>query len=445
MAALAPITTPARQPFGIVNESKLRSLQSLKNRQNAITPNSAPTSLKRRAVSPDFEGGSDGENVDPNILDSLHKRKRSTFDRDVSLAKTQRYSLNVTALPSSKSRSSATVASTPRLDTFVKPSTTPASAPPAGRSPTRERSGLLRSRKRFNAPPFSSSTQSPSLSLSAALNGTKKSRLQSRKLKSATIETSKPKSWFFDIYEETEEIQDYRMNEWTMTQSTTGLDLSDDESKSLHKKSSSADRGKENIDPNEVTAPVTRSMTAAANATATAGKAKGKEVKMADNGEIRSPLADLNPVEFYAEGLDATSVVLVQDEDDEAETDVEGEETKQRHDFTFQPSTTSGSLSSTAKVIEDLCTPSFAQISSSATPSLLADALVVKAGTTGCLFTDAHSARADADGDVEIEIWESESAKDESEKADLQLENAVDVGSPCSSVGDQNVFALQEL
>ncbi|KAH0840542.1 hypothetical protein FOPE_05844 [Fonsecaea pedrosoi] len=441
MAAVAPMATPARQPFGILNESKLRSLQSVKNRQNALTPNSAPTSLKRRAISPDVDGGSDGENVDPSILDSLHKRKRSAFGDDVSLAKTHRYSLNVTALSSTQHRLSTALASTPRLDTFVKPSSTPVSAPAAGRSPTRKRSGLLQSRKRFNPPPFSSSTQSPTLSLSAALNGTKKSRVQSRKLQKATIESSKPKSWFFDIYEETEEVQDYRMNEWTMTQSATGLDISDDESKSLHKKSSSVDRGKENIDPNEVTVPVTRSMAAAA-ANAAAEKARGKEVKM--NDEPRSPLADLDPAEYYGEGLDATSVVLVHD-DEEAETDVEGEETKQPHDFTFQPSTASTSLTSTAKIIEDLNAPTLAEILSSATPNALDSTLVEKAEAPGYPLKRVHATHADADGDVEIEIWESESAKDENEKADLPLENVVDVGSPCSSVGDQNVFALQEL
>jgi hypothetical protein len=35
MAALAPLSaTPARQPFGILDGSKLRSLQSVKNCQN---------------------------------------------------------------------------------------------------------------------------------------------------------------------------------------------------------------------------------------------------------------------------------------------------------------------------------------------------------------------------------------------------------------------------
>ncbi|OAP54209.1 hypothetical protein AYL99_11744 [Fonsecaea erecta] len=299
---------------------------------------------------------------------------------------------------------------------------------------------LPRTRSRLSTTFVSTAAHSPSLSRSAALKGTKKSRVQARKLQKPTIETSKPKSWFFDIFEETAEVQDYRMNEWTMTQSATGLDISDDESKSLHKKSS-ADRGKENIHPNEVTAPMKRSLTAAANAGAVTEKTYERDVKM--DGAARSPLADLNPAKFYDENLDATSVVLVQYRDWEAETDVEGEETKQRHDFTFQPPTNSTSLSSTAKVIEELNTPSLAEIRSSATPNPLGDALLDKVEAAGYPFTDSHSAHADADGDIDIR--ESESAKDENEKADLQLENVVDVGSICPSVGDQSVFALQEL
>lgn len=34
MATIAPMATPTRQPFGILNDSKLRHLQSVKNRQN---------------------------------------------------------------------------------------------------------------------------------------------------------------------------------------------------------------------------------------------------------------------------------------------------------------------------------------------------------------------------------------------------------------------------
>lgn len=36
MATIAPLSTPMRQPFGILNDSKIRSMQSMKNRQNGM-------------------------------------------------------------------------------------------------------------------------------------------------------------------------------------------------------------------------------------------------------------------------------------------------------------------------------------------------------------------------------------------------------------------------
>ncbi|KAK5259311.1 hypothetical protein LTR20_006149 [Exophiala xenobiotica] len=432
MATLAPLTTPARQPFGVLSDTKVRSLQSLKNRQNAITPSSVP-SLKRRAPSPEM--GSDSENIDPNMLDSLQKRKRSAFEDDVSASKASRYSLNVTSNSSIsvKRRLDTPAISTPRLDTTIKPSsTTPASAPAAaaGRSPTRRRSSLLKSSKRLNLPTFSAGTQPLSLSLSAALTGTKKSRRlhQSRKSRSrdSTIEDSKPHSWFFDIYEESEETQEYRMNEWTMTQTATGLDISDDESKAMSNPEK-LDRGKENIDPDEQSAPVTRSMAAAAVAR------QEKDVNAMMDDEPRTPLADLNPARFYAEGLDATSVVLVHDDDAEAETDIEEETTVPGpRGFTFQ-----GPGSLTAKVIEDLNTPSLGEILSSATPyNLEASDPVLGEGE----LSD-FAAVENKGTEIDIEIWESESAKDENETVEADV--PCTPGSP--GVGDENVFALQEL
>ena len=371
------------------------------------------------------------------MLDSMHKRKRSGFEDDVSIAKSHRYPLNVTTstFVTTKPRPSNTFVSTPRLDTFIRPSTTPASAPAAGRSPTRKRSsGLLQSRKRFNPPAFSS-TQSPSLSISAALKGTKKSRTAtSRKVKNQTIETSKPKSWFFDIYEESEELQDYRMNEWTMTQSATVLDISDDESKSMTKRSSS-DRGKENIDPNEMlSAPVTRAMAAAA-----AAAAQEQEIEMEGKDESRIPLGDLNPASYYAEGLDATSVVLVHDDEEEDETDVEGDAPKTQHrDFTFEPPN-APTISETSKLIEEMDAPSLAEILSSATPNICALDYNVNVGSPNHGLTESEVVTlVDATGDVNIEIWESESAKDENGKLDVP-------DSPRSVGGDENAFALQEL
>lgn len=229
------------------------------------------------------------------------------------------------------------------------------------------------------------------------------------------------------------------MNEWTMTQSTTGLDISDDESKSTRKNAS--DRGKENIDPNELpTAPVTRSMAAAA---ATA-KSQEREFQMTDK-EARSPLGDLNPADYYAEGLDATSVVLVQD-DEEAETDVEGDEPNQphHHDFTFQPPP---SISSTAQLLDDMHTPSLAEILSAATPTFGLEQVEASSPQVSMTITNSSDATAvNDDGDGDIQIWESESAKDEHERCELLLEHDAGVpGSPRSVSGDENAFALQEL
>ncbi len=218
------------------------------------------------------------------------------------------------------------------------------------------------------------------------------------------------------------------MNEWTMTQSTTGLDISDDESKSMNKKSPS-DKGKENIDPNDLnSAPVTRSMAAAV-----AAAELREEIKMGDEGDLRTPLGDLNPTEFYAEGLDATSVVLVHD-DEEAETDVEGDDTEPKQDVIVQPPTAKSSSPPMSEAIVNLSGPSLAEILSSATPDF----------SNHVTFEDKAEALnhpeilADADGDVQIDIWESESAKDENEKDDLPA-------SPRSVAGDENAFTLQEL
>lgn len=391
----------------------------------ALTPSSAP-SLKRRAASP---GCSDSENVDPNLLDSIHKRKRSAFDDDVSLSK-PRYSLN-TISSAPKRRLDTPVISTPRLDTFVKPSSTPASAPAAaGRSPVRKRhGGLLQSRKRPAPPPFG--TKSPSLSISAALSGTLANRKSKKSRSSTTIEDSKPKSWFFDIFEESEEIQDYRMNEWTMTQSAYGLDISDDESKAKER----LDRGKENIDPDEISVPVTRSMAAAASTAKPRISRKDKDDMLDD--EPRKPLGDLNPAKFYAEGLDATSVILVQDDTPETEVEAVEEQvvnTKPQTEFTFS---SAASLSLTTKAIEALETPSIDQILVNATSNLNSP---LESSASTVIDVDS---KLDLPEPQDIEIWESESAKDENEKVDFDI--LADPHSPTILTDEENVFALQEL
>lgn len=178
------------------------------------------------------------------------------------------------------------------------------------------------------------------------------------------------------------------MNEWTISQSAISLDISDDESKFKEK----SDRGKENIDPNEVSAPLTRSMAAA--------KAASEDLKQDIMTDDRSPLGDLNPAHYYAEGLDATSVVLVQEEPAEEKHDPEPETAVEQpipseHDFTFS-----------APQSDDLATADIGAVILSAQPKWEAEQTVA---------TDAKPEALDIPHSEDIEIWESESAKDENE------------------------------
>ncbi|KIV92314.1 hypothetical protein PV10_06766 [Exophiala mesophila] len=426
MATLAPSNTHMRQPFGVLNESKIRSLQSVKNRQNATSSSPAP-SRKRRAVSPEI---SDSENVDPNLLDSLHKRKRSTFDDDVHLHK-PRYSLNITST-TPKRHLDSPLMSTPRLNTSMKPTSAPMSAPPAaGRSPTRRRpTGLLNAKKRFAQPSFGAT--SSSLSISAALSGTLASRKTRNSVSTKKTLDSRPNSWFFDIFEETEQVQDYRMNEWTMTESAYSLDISDDEKKGKE----GLDRGKENVDPNESSAPVTRSMAAAAAAgTNSLAKSRASKRSPDDMVDDRIPLGDLNPTEYYGEGLDATSVVLVHDDAAVSEPDVPRSLVTAEKEFTFlaavTTATASSSMSLTAQAIETLDTPSISQILSSASPE--GTLLMAK------VDDNIQPAGSETMDHADIEIWESESAKDETEQP--ECDHLCDQG----SVDHEQAFALAEL
>jgi hypothetical protein len=277
---------------------------------------------------------------------------------------------------------------TPRLDTATKNST-PLSAPPAaGRSPTRKRPGLQQPRRRFVPPTLS--IKSPSLSIAAALSGTV---AQKKARKVRTLEESKAKSWFFDIYEEPEAVQNDRMNDWTMSQSATNLlDISDDEGKPGK---SHDDRGKENIDPNEVSTPLTRSMAAA--------QAASEELRKDIMTDDRAPLGEMNPAKYYPEGLDSTSVVLVQEEaEHEAEVAQEEQQQPEGSAFTFE--------ANQSLPMDD--TSDIASVIKSAEPdweAAAAAATVVEQPSVD--FSDIPP----RDPGEDLEIWESESAKDENE------------------------------
>jgi len=205
------------------------------------------------------------------------------------------------------------------------------------------------------------------------------------------------------------------MNEWTMTQSATSLGISDDESKAQDL----ADHGKENIDPNEVSVPVTRSMSAATKVTIP--KVTRKDM-MTD--EPRTPLGDLNPTEFYGEGLDATSVVLVHDDGAEHEQAPElpkevAVEPVPAQDLTFDAAGKSENKLTNADIgaLIRASVPTFDIAEPEPQPAAKQPVVVVAEDTAPAIFED-------------IEIWESESAKDENEKPEKI---------------DDSVFALQEL
>ena len=259
----------------------------------------APSAVKRHAPA-EFDEV-DSENIDPLIFSSTAKKGRS-FDFDLTKS-------NVTplfALPppkpaqyiqraqaaGQKRKADDTVTPTAGIKRRVEPSSAPA---PAGRSPKHKRIGIL-SRRRMTAnsftrvnPPTSSTSESTNglpFSIDAALAGT----VPQYKSKS-----TQGKGWHFEIHEDTQEDEMANL----MEHSTGTLDISDDESSSLK-----GDKdNKENIPP--VDGP-------AAVASATQVSATRRDM-MTD--EIREPLGDLDAKDFYAEGCDASSCIVVAAED----------------------------------------------------------------------------------------------------------------------------------
>ena len=272
-------------------------------------PTHTPLSLKsplKRSASP----SSDSENVAPsNFLSKdgkgfdfsapLHKSKANIFN----LVNTPLMTTPITGLKRKASEApSSEPMATNRATKAARPET-PISAP-AGRSPKSKRIGILSRRRagatpftRVNPPDFSgASTGGLPFSLDAALKGCVPSRRSPKKAKSVDVHNGKPKSWNFQIYEDSPEEELGNI----MEHSTGILDISDDEDNVAKKN----DKGKENVPP-----PEFASMVATAPAPAT------RKNLMVD--EPRSPLGDLEATEFFGAGVDASSVFIVPaDEED---------------------------------------------------------------------------------------------------------------------------------
>ncbi|PNP44345.1 hypothetical protein TGAM01_v206488 [Trichoderma gamsii] len=295
-----------RQPFAPLDGARLQSLTSLKNRQNA-----APVSPKRKAELLEIDNC---ENVDPLLFS---KRSKGVSSKDA--LKPSNFFL--TPKVSTPARSSAPVkaASTPRrilsakscLSKLGSENATPKSCPPpAGRSPTHgKRSKMLSSRRRttrLDPPSFMGSSSAP-FSLDAALKGTIAGytpKPSARKPMSSLLEPESKSSWFFDIHEDTPEQEMTNL----LQHSTCTLDISSDEETEQRAKRDGAEgRDKENIPP-----PDDVSQTSAQPAS----QPKGEEMVIEKE---RVALGEMNAADFYADGCDDSSVILIHEDDEEPE------------------------------------------------------------------------------------------------------------------------------
>lgn len=276
---------------------------------------------------------------------------------------------------------------------------------PAGRSPTRgKRSGILSSRRRtagpytrVDPPAFNISAAAP-FSLDAALKGTipgyaarssasvaPTSRTTPRASLSKELhEPDMKASWFFDIHEDTPEQEMTNM----LQHGTCVLDISsDEESEQKATRERAEGRDKENVPPADDISQTT----------------SRRSARLSDENEMvvdkqRLAMGELDVTAFYAEGCDETSVFIVP-ADEDAETDIEDpqDEPPRRASFDFV-SDMKFDENVEPEVVEDSKDVIDKLMGQSEEPAAEAAVLQPIEGT----------------GDS-FELWESGSAKDESE------------------------------
>ncbi|KAG9246420.1 hypothetical protein BJ878DRAFT_533244 [Calycina marina] len=366
-----------RQPFAPINGSRLQNMTSLKNRQNGmLNPLPQHTFLihlalasptKRKAAAFDND---DSENVDPILFLSPKKFKTgftSSSANDVS--KPVNYFLTKAPLsPSPNEFANPLKPVTSPLRRPILPARSPAprlnttwtstskSSPlsaPAGRSPTRKRIGLL-NRRRTNSPytrvdppkfPLSSSSTSNTsnslgFSIDAALSGT----IPSYKPRTTAIaaaetdlssipllHTSAPRDgWFFEIHEDTEDELATNL----MEHSACTLDISSDEESALRERS---DRGKENVPPVDDVSQTSTAIAMQLNGGTWVQSLKERFSREDDACDIdRAPLGEMAPKDFWAEGCNEESVVLVPVDSDTIEEEEKLRPEVPKFDFTPQ-------------------------------------------------------------------------------------------------------------
>ncbi|CAK7274665.1 hypothetical protein SEPCBS119000_006288 [Sporothrix epigloea] len=352
----------ARQPFAPLDGVRLQALTNTKNRQNAAQPFAS----KRKA--PVWNEAEDLENVAPlfsakrsRCADGSRGKNLLTKPACVSgkaglasvadIFDAKPSPLSAATLISSRAmlqprapsnKMSAKLTSFNPIRSPVKTLPLPSalssalsSSSRAGRNPTRvsRRGGLLSTKRRVTLGRGDSSPASASISsglgvaapfsLDAALKGTLSSydgRLASSALPMSSLldeTTGLNKAWEFIIHEDTPEQEMTNL----LQHSTCVLDISsDEESEQKARRERAEGRDKENIPPpNDVSQSSTARSESSATTAATATAAAATSSDKMSVDKPRSPLQQLNAADFYAEGCDETSVVLVAPDETEKE------------------------------------------------------------------------------------------------------------------------------
>ncbi|KXX75600.1 hypothetical protein MMYC01_206567 [Madurella mycetomatis] len=405
------MATVCRQPFAPLDGARLQSLTSIKNRQNAIS--NSP--IKRKAS--EVLDADDFENVDPNVFSKRSKGVDLDNDLNKGFVKPSAFVLTKAAPPASclpfedVRRNQSSRLSSPRPRNILKPKSpaaqlslkdaaSPSLTAPAGRSPTRgaKRMGILSRRRtqRIDPPSFGLGATAP-FSLDAALKGTIPSysgslRTSSRSSSSSISSSSDllpqsdtKSSWFFDIHEDTPEQEMTNL----LQHSTCTLDISsDEESERRASRDRAEGRDKENIPPaDDISQTSARFVRAPA------------DIDDMVVEKQRGPLAEMNVADYYAEGCDSTSVVIVPGDDEDTETVVDAAEAHPLPEEEPQPPAENGPDSQ---------------------PSRFHLADVEAVSVDAIMGKDDRPANAAVLEPIEgtgesFELWESNSAKDECE------------------------------
>ena len=369
----------------------------------------------------DFPDDGDSENVDPALF-SPSKKSKSTDGSALKPARPQQFILkaNGTTHTTPAANYGRAILTPKRLS--LSTSAKPVSSAPtvAGRSPQKKRASIL-SRRRVSASPFTRvdppSFDAPSakasnglpFSIDAALSGTVPSFKRKAEAMpapapvpitdtAAALEEHMPKSWIFDIHEDTPDEELGNL----MQHSAEVLDLSSDDEDKVRERE---ERGKENVPPEGALAGPW-----------SAAPASRKNVMM--DGP-RTALGDLDAREFYADGCDANSFVVVPGEADCGETASKSgphsNETTAAEEQAEEPLHTPCPVDN-ASANQDVWQNLLAQVNAKSNDAIA----TVEAGismTNDDMPVVVPAADA-APSPPPIEIWESESAKDETEDQD---------------------------